>query len=76
VTGAAQGAVVTVVSSGGFAGAFRFLGSAVRAGDREHCRHEMGAVDGESPRTPFLPGESIDVVIMVGAALGDLIKAG
>jgi molybdate transport system substrate-binding protein len=79
VTGAAQGAVVTVVSSGGFAGAFRVLAPQFERATGNTVVTKWGPSMGNtSDAVParIQRGESIDVVIMVGAALGDLIKAG
>ena len=79
MTGAAQGAVVTVVSSGGFAGAFRVLAPQFERATGNTVVTKWGPSMGNtSDAVParIQRGESIDVVIMVGAALGDLIKAG
>jgi molybdate transport system substrate-binding protein len=79
VTGAAQGAVVNVVSSGGFAGAFRALAPQFERATGNTVVAKWGPSMGNtSDAVParIQRGESIDVVIMVGDALGDLIKAG
>jgi molybdate transport system substrate-binding protein len=79
VTGAAQGAVVTVVSSGGFAGAFRALAPQFERATGNTVVAKWGPSMGNtSDAVParIQRGESIDVVIMVGDALGDLIKEG
>lgn len=79
MTGAAQGAVVTVVSSGGFAGAFRALAPQFERATGNTVVAKWGPSMGNtSDAVParIQRGESIDVVIMVGDALGDLIKEG
>ena len=78
-TGGAQAAVVTVVSSGGFAGAFRALAPQFERATGNTVVTKWGPSMGNtSDAVParIQRGESIDVVIMVGTALGDLIKAG
>jgi molybdate transport system substrate-binding protein len=78
-TGAAQGAVVNVVSSGGFAGAFRALAPQFERATGNTVVAKWGPSMGNtSDAVParIQRGESIDVVIMVGDALGDLIKEG
>ena len=57
MTGAAQGAVVTVVSSGGFAGAFRVLAPQF-SGQPGTLSSRNGGRRWGTPRTPFLPGSS------------------
>ena len=71
MTGAAQGAVVTVVSSGGFAGAFRVLAPQFERATGNTVVAKWGPSMGNtSDAVParIQRGESIDVVIMVGAA--------
>jgi molybdate transport system substrate-binding protein len=77
--GLAQGAVVTVVSSGGFAGAYRALAPAFERTTGNTLITNWGPSMGNTPDAVparIQRGERIDVVIMVGAALGDLIKGG
>jgi molybdate transport system substrate-binding protein len=79
VTGTAQAAVVTVVSSGGFAAAYRALVPEFERTTGNTLVTSWGPSMGNTPDavpTRLQRGEPIDVVIMVGDALGDLIKGG
>jgi molybdate transport system substrate-binding protein len=79
VTGTAQAAVVTVVSSGGFAVAYRALAPEFERTTGNTLVTSWGPSMGNTPDavpSRLRRGESIDVVIMVGYALGDLIKEG
>jgi molybdate transport system substrate-binding protein len=77
--GAGQSAVVTVVSSGGFAAAYRALAPVFERTTGNTLVTSWGPSMGNTPDAVparIRRGESIDVVIMVGNALGDLIKKG
>jgi molybdate transport system substrate-binding protein len=79
VTGTVQAAVVTVVSSGGFAVAYRALAPEFERTTGNTLVTSWGPSMGNTPDavpTRLRRGEPIDVVIMVGYALGDLIKGG
>jgi molybdate transport system substrate-binding protein len=79
VTGTAQAAVVTAVSSGGFAVAFRALAPEFERTTGNTLVTSWGPSMGNTPDavpSRLRRGEPIDVVIMVGYALGDLIKEG
>jgi molybdate transport system substrate-binding protein len=79
LTGVVQGAVVTVVSSGGFAAAYRALASQFERTTGDALVTSWGPSMGNTPDavpTRIQRGEPIDVVIMVGYALDDLIKKG
>jgi molybdate transport system substrate-binding protein len=79
LTGTVQGAVVTVVSSGGFAAAYRALASEFERTTGNTLVTSWGPSMGNTPDavpTRIQRGEPIDVVIMVGSALGNLIKEG
>jgi molybdate transport system substrate-binding protein len=79
LTGTVQAAVVTVVSSGGFAMAYRELASEFERTTGNTLVTSWGPSMGntsEAVPTRLQRGEPIDVVIMVGYALGDLIKEG
>ena len=79
ITGAAQAAVVTVVSSGGFAAAYRALAPEFERTTGNSLVTSWGPSMGNTPDavpTRIQRGEPIDVVIMVGYALSDLIKEG
>jgi molybdate transport system substrate-binding protein len=79
VTGTVQAAVVTVVSSGGFAVAYRALAPEFERTTGNTLVTNWGPSMGNTPDavpTRLRRGEPIDVVIMVGYALGDLIKQG
>jgi molybdate transport system substrate-binding protein len=79
VTGAVQAAVVMVVSSGGFAAAYRALAPEFERTTGNTLSTSWGPSMGNSPDavpSRIQRGEPIDVVIMVGYALGDLIKEG
>jgi molybdate transport system substrate-binding protein len=79
VTGAVQAAVVTVVSSGGFAGAYRMLAPEFERTTGNTLVTNWGPSMGntrDAVPVRMQRGEPIDVVIMVGYALGDLIKGG
>jgi molybdate transport system substrate-binding protein len=79
VTSAVQAAVVTVVSSGGFAVAYRTLASEFERTTGNSLVTSWGPSMGNTPNAVpvrIQRGEPIDVVIMVGYALSDLIKEG
>jgi molybdate transport system substrate-binding protein len=79
VTGALQAAVVRVVSSGGFAAAYRALAPEFERATRNTLVTSWGPSMGNTPDTVpvrIQRGEPIDVVIMVDYALSDLIKGG
>jgi molybdate transport system substrate-binding protein len=79
VTSAAQAAVVTVVSSGGFAVAYRALAPEFERTTGNTLATSWGPSMGNTPEavpSRLRRGEPIDVLIMVGYALGDLIKDG
>jgi molybdate transport system substrate-binding protein len=77
--GTAAAAVVRVVSSGGFAAAYRVLAPEFERTTGHTLVTSWGPSMGNTPEA--VParlgrGEAIDVVIMVGYALNDLIKQG
>jgi molybdate transport system substrate-binding protein len=79
VAGTAEAAVVHVVSSGGFAAAYRVLAPEFERTTGNTLVTNWGPSMGNTPEA--VParlgrGEPIDVVIMVGNALNDLIKQG
>src|SRR5580704_6858069 len=77
--GAGQSAVVTVVSSGGFAAAYKALAPVFERTTGNTLVTSWGPSMGNTPDAVparIQRGESIDVVIMVGSALSDLIKKG
>ncbi len=79
VTGTVRAGVVTVVSSGGFATAYRVLASEFERTTGNTLITGWGPSMGNTPDAVpnrLRRGEPIDVVIMVGYALGDLIKEG
>jgi molybdate transport system substrate-binding protein len=79
VTGTVRAGVVTVVSSGGFAEAYRVLASEFERTTGNTLITGWGPSMGNTPDAVpnrLRRGEPIDVVIMVGYALGDLIKEG
>ena len=79
VTNAAEAAVVTVVSSGGFAVAYRALAPEFERTTGNTVATSWGPSMGNTPEavpSRLRRGEPIDVLIMVGYALGDLIKEG
>jgi molybdate transport system substrate-binding protein len=79
LTGAVQAAVVTVVSSGGFAAAYKALAPEFERTTGNTLVTRWGPSMGNtSDAVParIQRGEPIDVVIMVGYALDDLIKQG
>jgi molybdate transport system substrate-binding protein len=76
---AANAAEVHVVSSGGFAAAYRTLAPVFEQKTGDRLVVGWGPSMGKTPDTVparLARGEPIDVVIMVGYALGDLIKQG
>src|SRR5271165_4320263 len=78
-TGAVQAAVIRVVSSAGFAAAYRALAPAFERTTGNTLVTSWGPSMGNTPGAVparIRRGEPIDVVIMVGDALGDLIKEG
>ncbi len=79
VVGAVQAAVVRVVSSGGFAPAYRVLARAFERTTGNTLVTSWGPSMGNTPGAVpvrLQRGEPIDVVIMVGDALGGLIQQG
>jgi molybdate transport system substrate-binding protein len=79
VTGPVEAAIVTVVSSGGFAAAYRALAPEFERTTGNTLVTSWGPSMGNTPDAVparIQRGEPIDVVIMVGYALSDLIKAG
>jgi molybdate transport system substrate-binding protein len=79
LTGVVEAAVVKVVSSGGFAAAYRALAPEFERTTRNTLVTSWGPSMGNTPDAIPLRiqrGEPIDVVIMVGYALDDLIKQG
>jgi molybdate transport system substrate-binding protein len=78
-TGTAAAATVQVVSSGGFAAAYKVLGPAFEHQTGDTLQTGWGPSMGEThdavPQR-LKRGEPIDVLIMVGWALDDLIKQG
>jgi molybdate transport system substrate-binding protein len=78
-TGTVQAAVIRVVSSAGFAAAYRALAPAFERATGNTLVTSWGPSMGNTPGAVparIRRGEPIDVVIMVGDALGDLIKEG
>lgn len=78
-TGTVKAAVVRVVSSGGFAAAYRALAPEFERTTGNTVMTGWGPSMGDTPDavpTRLRRGEAIDVVIMVGDALTDLIKQG
>jgi molybdate transport system substrate-binding protein len=76
---AGQSAVVTVVSSGGFAAAYRALAPVFERTTGNTLVTSWGPSMGNTPNAVpvrIQRGEPIDVVIMVGDALDDLIQGG
>ena len=70
---------ITVISSGGFSAAFRRARAAVRARERTQLNLGWGPSMGtthEAIPVRLQRGERLDVVIMVGSALEDLVKQG
>jgi molybdate transport system substrate-binding protein len=79
LAGAAQAAELRVVSSGGFAAAYRALLPTYERASGNTVVTEWGPSMGATPQAipqRLARGEPIDVVIMVGDALGTLIKEG
>jgi hypothetical protein len=79
LTGVVEAAVVKVVSSGGFAAAYRALAPEFEHTTGNILATRWGPSMGNTPDAVPLRiqrGEPIDVVIMVGYALDDLIKQG
>jgi molybdate transport system substrate-binding protein len=79
LTGVVEAAVVKVVSSGGFAAAYRALAPEFEHTTGNILATSWGPSMGNTPDAIPLRiqrGEPIDVVIMVGYALDDLIKQG
>jgi molybdate transport system substrate-binding protein len=77
--GAVEAAVVNVVSSGGFSAAYRVLAPEFERTTGNTLVTSWGPSLGNTPNAVparLRRGEAIDVVIMVGYALGDLIKQG
>jgi molybdate transport system substrate-binding protein len=79
LTQAAYAAELHVVSSGGFAAAYKTLAPAFEQKSGDKLVIGWGPSMGDTPDAVparLKRGEKIDVVIMVGYALGDLIKDG
>lgn len=79
VVGEAAAAEITVVSSGGFAAAYRELVPEFERATGHKVVTEWGPSMGETPQAipqRLARGEAIDVVIMVGYSLTDLAKQG
>ncbi|TGE01754.1 extracellular solute-binding protein [Methylobacterium nonmethylotrophicum] len=79
LAGAASAAEVRVVSSGGFAAAYRALAPEFERRTGHTLVTEWGPSMGHTPQAVparLERGEPIDVVVMVGYALDDLIKQG
>jgi molybdate transport system substrate-binding protein len=77
--GSAEAAVVKVVSSGGFAAAYKALAPEFERATGNTLVTSWGPSMGNTPDavpTRIQRGEPIDVVIMVGYALGDLVNGG
>lgn len=75
----ADAADVTVMSSGGLTAAFQAVVPGYEAASGNHVRLVLGPSMGTSPDAiPYRlsHGETADVVLMVGAALGDLVAKG
>jgi molybdate transport system substrate-binding protein len=79
LTQAVQAAELHVVSSGGFAAAYKALAPVYERKTGDTLVIAWGPSMGDTPDTVpsrLKRGEDIDVVIMVGYALGDLVKQG
>ncbi|MBV8590532.1 MAG: substrate-binding domain-containing protein [Acetobacteraceae bacterium] len=79
LAGLPQAAEIHVVSSGGFAAAYKALAPEFEKKTGNTLVTEWGPSMGETPQAVparLRRGEPIDVVIMVGDALGNLIKQG
>jgi molybdate transport system substrate-binding protein len=79
LAGAAQAAELRVVSSGGFAAAYRALLSIYERASGNTVLTEWGPSMGATPQAipqRLARGEPIDVVIMAGDALGTLVMEG
>jgi molybdate transport system substrate-binding protein len=79
VASAVEAAVINIVSSGGFAAAYRMLAPEFERTTGNTLVTSWGPSMGNTPDAVparLRRGEAIDVVIMVGYALGDLIKQG
>jgi molybdate transport system substrate-binding protein len=79
VASAVEAAVINIVSSGGFAAAYRMLAPEFERTTGNTLVTSWGPSMGHTPDAVparLRRGEAIDVVIMVGYALGDLIKQG
>lgn len=77
--GAAQAADIRVVSSGGFAQAYKNLAAQYERTSGDHLLSEWGPSMGNTAKAipaRLARGEQIDVVIMVGDALDKLMAAG
>jgi molybdate transport system substrate-binding protein len=77
--GAAQSAEIRVVSSGGFAAAYRALAPEFERQTGNTLVTHWGPSMGDTPQAVparLARGEPIDVLIMVGYALDDLVKQG
>lgn len=77
--GAAQAGEVKVMNSGGFTAAYKALAPKFEQASGDKLVTEWGPSMGQSPQAipnRLARGEKADVVIMVGEALDDLIRAG
>jgi len=75
----AQAADLVVMSSGGFAGPLGALAPAAEKATGHHLTLVYGPSMGDTPNTiptRLARGEKSDIVVMVGAALDNLVKAG
>ena len=79
LSGAARAAEIRVVSSGGFAAAYKALAPEFEKKTGDKLLTEWGPSMGDTPQAVparLKRGEPIDVLIMVGYALGDLVRQG
>src|SRR3954454_20430101 len=79
LTTSAQATELHVVSSGGFAAAYKILAPVFEQKTGDRLDVDWGSSMGETPQAVparLKRGERIDVVIMVGYALGDLVRQG
>ena len=79
LSSAARAAEIRVVSSGGFAAVYKALAPEFEKKTGDKLLTEWGPSMGDTPQAVparLKRGEPIDVLIMVGYALGDLVRAG
>ena len=75
----AQAEEIRVMTSGGFTAAYKILGPKFAAATGNTLHTDLGPSMGKAPEAipnRLARGEQADVVIMVGYALGNLIKDG